>query len=198
MNITTLNAVIAGILVGIVSQAHGGSVTFYYDVSYGDVPPDGPAPYATATFEDSGIDKVTLTIQTAPTIGAADIAAIYFNLDTALDPTSLNFTRIAGTGPTAADTDIYTGVDAYKAAEGGLFDIRYQFPPPPGGQARRFNAGEELVYEISSPGLSANSFNVYASPAPGTGNIPYLSVVKMIDTGPIQEDGDWVGAAFSE
>ena len=70
-------------------QATAASVTFNYTESFGSVPPDGPAPYATATFDDGGTaGSVTLTMSVAGTVDGADVTAMFFNLDPTLDPTT--------------------------------------------------------------------------------------------------------------
>ena len=173
------------------------TVTFNYTESFGAVPPDGPAPYATAVFDDTitpGV--VTLTMTVAPSVNLADVTAMYFNLNPALDSNSLTFARVGGDGPTAADTDITTGTDHARPGGDGLYDILFDFPPPPGQQARRFNAGEFLVYDIGGiVGLTANDFNFFGTPGPGAGNPgPYLSVARFQDTGIDQEFSDFVGA----
>lgn len=184
-------AAAAGVLFAL--DVSAATVTFNYTESFGAVPPDGPAPYATATFDDmGGVGSVTLTMQVAATVNLADVTAMYFNLDPSMDPTMLSFTRDSGTGPSAANTDILLGVDAFKAGGDGLYDILFDLPPSPGQQAARFNAGEDLVYTITGAGLTASSFNVFATPDGGFG--PYLSVARFQDTGFDQEGSDWVGA----
>ena len=173
-------------------QATAATVTFNYTESYGAVAPDAPAPYATATITDTGVDEVTLTMTVEDTVGLADVTLMFFNLDPTMDATALSFAYVSGDGPTPANTDIYLGTDAYKAGGDGLYDILFDFPPAPGQQAARFNAGEELVYTITGEGLTADSFNFFATPDGGNG--PYLSVARFQDTGPDQEGSDWVGA----
>ena len=169
------------------------TVTFDYNISFGAVTPDGPAPFATASFDDGGgVGSVTLTMAVSATVGLADVTEMYFSLDPGIDPTLLTFTRDGGTGPTAANTTIQTGMDAFKAGGDGRYDILFDLPPAPGQQAARFNAGEDLVYTITGPGITASSFNFFATPDGGFG--PFLSVAKFQDTGPGQEGSDWVGA----
>ena len=173
-------------------QATAATVTFNYTESFGAVAPDGPAPYATATITDTGVDEVTLTMTVADTVGLADVMLMFFNLDPMMDATSLSFTFAGGDGPTA---NVLTGEDAYRAGGDGFYDILFDFPPPPGGQANRFNAGEEVIYTITGEGLTAESFNYFATPGPGEDNPgPYLSVARFQDTGFDQEGSDWVGA----
>jgi hypothetical protein len=184
----------AGFLAALAAMpAQAATVTFDYGVSFGAVSPDGPAPWATSVFDDGGgSGSVTLTMSVAASVNLADVTAMYFNLDPSIDPTSLAFTRDSGTGPTAANTSIQTGTDNFQADGDGQYDILFDFPPPPGQQDARFNAGEDLVYTITGPGITANSFNFFATPAGEFG--PYLSVARFQDTGPLQEDSDWVGA----
>jgi len=177
-------------------QATAASVAFEYDQSFGAVTPDGPAPYATAIFDDGGsAGSVTLTMSVSDFVGGADITAMYFNLDPLLDSTSLSFSRTGGDGPTEANTDIQLGENAFRADGADFYDILFDFPPPPGNQAARFNAGETLVYDISGiVGLTALDFNFFGSPAPGAGNPgPYLSVARFQSTGIDGEGSDWVG-----
>mgnify|MGYP001813755129 FL=1 len=179
------------------SPAQAATVTFNYTESFGAVPPDGPAPYATATFNDmGGVGSVTLTMNVAASVGAADVTAMYFNLDPSMDPTLLTFMRDGGTGPSAANTNILTGIDAFGPLGGdGFYDIEFDFPPPPGQQAARFNAGEDLVYTITGTGITADSFNFFGTPGPGEGNAgPFLSVARFQSTGFDQNGSDWVGA----
>ena len=178
------------------SPAQAATVTFNYTESFGAVPPDGPAPWATSEFDDGGTaGSVTLTMSVAGTVGDADVTAMYFNLDPSLDLTSLAFSRFGGTGPTDANTNISTGSDAFGPVGGdGFYDIEFDFPPPPGNQAARFNAGEDLVYTITGTGITASSFNVFGTPGPGGNAGPFLSVARFQSTGPDQNGSDFVGA----
>lgn len=183
-------AIIISISALIHAYSYASTVTLAYTDSFNPVPPDGPAPYAQAIFDDGGgAGTVRLTLNVAPTVGTADVIGVYFSLDPALDPTLLSFTRIGGDGPAATDTEILTGIDAFRAGPDGYYDILFDFPPAPGGDLARFNAGESLVYEISMPGLTANSFNFLGTAGPGAGNPgPYSSVARF------QQGGTFVGA----
>jgi hypothetical protein len=188
----------ATVLAAVVTiPAHAASVTFQYTESFGAVPPDGPTPYATATFDDGFTPgSVTLTMQVSPLVGLADVTQMYFNLNTALDPAALSFTHVGGDGPTAAQTAIQVGFDQFQADGDGIYDILFDFPPPLGSQDYRFNAGETVMWDISGiPGLTALDFNFLGAPGPGASNPgPFLSVAKFQSTGPDQGGSDWVGA----
>lgn len=167
------------------------TVTFQYTESFGAVTPDGPSPYATATFDDAGsAGSVTLTMQVASTVGAADVTEMYYNLNPSIDPTALSFTRVGGTGP--LEVFVRTGRDQFRAGGDGFYDILFEMPPPPGSLDGRFNAGEDLVFSIEFPGLTASDFNLFGAPGGGLG--PYLSVARFQSTGPDQNGSDLVGA----
>ncbi len=182
------------------ASTEAGTLSLNYTESFGAVPPDGPTPYANSFFDDAGVGVgVTLTMTVAATVVDADVTSVYFNLDPSLDPTLLSFLRVSGSGPIASDTTITTGVDFEMADGDGFYDIFFDLPAPPGNQDTRFNAGEDLVYDITYTGvgsLTASSFNFLATPAGGAG--PFLSVVRFQDTGPKQKDSDWIGAVVPE
>jgi hypothetical protein len=181
--------------------AQAATVTFNYDVvfSSGAVAPDGPSPYLTATFDDGGsAGSVTLTMTVAGTVNAADVDQIYFNFDPSLDLSQLSFAYGGGsTGPAAAgggNNGIFVGTDAYQADGDGLFDIYLNFPPPPGQQTARWNAGETVIYTITSTqAITAQSFSFLSAPGGGAGG-PFLSAAHFLDTGPYATDSAWVGA----
>jgi len=173
------------------------TVTFDYDVVFGSVAvaPDGPSPYLTATIDDGGSPgSVTLTMTVAGTVNAADVDQIYFNFDPSLDISALTFAYGgSSTGPGA--NDIVTGTDAYMADGDGKFDIYFDFPPPPGDDPARWNAGETVIYTItSSEAITAQSFNFLSAPGGGAGG-PFLSAAHFLETGASGSDSAWVGAA---
>lgn len=184
-------------LFGLHTEARAGTITHDYSISFGEAPPVGPAPYASATFDDGGsAGTVTLTIDVAATVGDADLIALYYNLDPSLDLSSLAIVRTGGDGPVAGDIDIFTGVDAFMADGDGMYDILIDMPPPKGNQSKRFQAGETLIFAISGiPTLVASDFDLFSSPPPGGGGAgPFLSVARFLSTGASADDSDWVGA----
>ena len=174
-------------------HASAATLTFRYNDSFGSVTPNGPAPYATSVFDDGeSAGTVVLTMFVAATVGNADVTEMYFNLDPSLDPTSLVFTRLSGTGPTAASTAILLGVDAFVANGDGMYDIFFDLPSGNPDNSR-FNDGEDLVYEISGiPTLTASAFFHLANPSGNFG--PFRSVAMFIGTGGSGKDSDFVGA----
>lgn len=177
------------------APAKAATVSFDYGISFGAVAPDGPTPYATAVFDDGGsAGSVTLTLSLSAFIGQADAKGFYFNLDPLLDPTDLSFSRTGGDGPVAKDIEVNTGIDAFQADGDGIYDIWFDLPPPPGNQAKRFNAGEFLEFEITGiASLTVDDFDYLATPGGGA-TPPFLSVVRFVSTGTSGEGSDWVGA----
>ncbi|TDJ48666.1 MAG: hypothetical protein E2O52_00205 [Gammaproteobacteria bacterium] len=184
-------AMIALLAFGTVNAA---TVTLNFDTSFGDPldtetqAPEGPTPWFTAEFVDSAPGEVELVMTVSGAVGVADVTDIYFNLDPVMDATDLTFTRTGGTGPTAADTAISTGTDAFQADSDGLYDILFDLPPPPGSNSKRFNAGETLEYTIigaaSAAALTASSFNFLSTPQdPPNDNGPFLAAAKFGSTG---------------
>ena len=168
--------------------------------SDGAVAPDGPAPYARVTLDDGGgTGQVNMTADVSADVGQAFMEQLYLNFDTTLDVNLLTFTFLAGssTGPEAAGgggNGIHTGVDISKAGGDGRYDILFDFPPPPGSGGATFDAGETVVYMItSSDAITASSFNWLSAPGGGAGG-PFLAAAKFNATGPIQDDSAWVGA----
>jgi len=53
----------------------------------------------------------------------------YFNFDPTLDPTLLTFAPVDNSA--SVPNSITTGVNFYQADGDGLYDIVFNFPPPP-------------------------------------------------------------------
>jgi hypothetical protein len=174
--------------------ASAATLTLNFDNSFGNPTDPGTAPpdglnWLTAEFVDVAPGEVTLTMTVGP-IGIGDVTEIYFNLDPTMDSADLTFTRVDGTGPTVADTTIYTdsdnSVDPNLQADGdGVYDVMFDFAKSP--QSARFNAGETLVYTITdvSDLLITNSFNHLSAPSldPLSTKGPFVAAAKVQDTG---------------
>lgn len=181
------------------APAGAATVTFNFGTVFttGAVAPDGPAPYATAVFDDGdGTGTVQLTLTSSGSVGIADLTQAYFNLDPTLDPTLLSFAYNIGssTGPEAfggGNNGVFTGVDAFQSGGGGLYDILFDFPTD---AASTFDVGERVVYTITSPdAITAGSFNFLSTFGGGAGN--HLAATKWQSTGPSGLDSAWVGAS---
>jgi len=78
----------------------------------------------------------------------------------------------------------------------GLFDIAFDFPPPPGSAAARFTGGETVISDIVylAP-IDISSF-LYASQM-GGGSGSYFAAAHIQGTGAPGDSG-WIGAAVPE
>jgi hypothetical protein len=118
--------------------------------------PAVPAPI-TATFQDIAGGGVRLYIHANASLAGESIKGMGFNLDPAMDPTSLVF----ATPPSPPfATSISTGTNAYKADGDGFFDIRFIFRP------NAFVSPLTGVYKITGiPGLNVSSFLHLSAPS---------------------------------
>ena len=161
-----------------VSGQVNAQVTYYFgsDSMFGNPPQgDGVAPtgtWATAEFIDV-TGGVQLTLNVTNNLSVENIGEFYFNY--AGDATSLTITAQAGGGSTAV---ISQGSNSYQADGDGLYDLLFNFPPPPGNFDAMFTAGETVIYDITGTGVSAANF--YELAAPGTGsNGPFYAAAKL-------------------
>jgi hypothetical protein len=183
------------------ASAHASTVTFNLGTVFSDgsVAPDGPAPYATVTLDDGGVTgQVNMTASVSADVGQAFMVQLYLNLDPALDVTLLSFSYVAGLsdGPDAENgkggNGIFVGTDAFQSDGDGAYDILFDFPPPPGSGGSKFEAGETVVYTITSTqAITASSFNFLSAEGGGEGT--YLAASKFNATGPLQDGSAWVG-----
>ena len=99
-----------------------------YDLSVefsGATPPAGAAPWLRATFDDGNTPGSVLMTLSTPNLTAVEfVSGWYFNLDPALDPTSLSFSGPAKVG-SFTDPVINLSTDAYKADGDGKFAMAY-------------------------------------------------------------------------
>jgi len=195
--ITLLSILSIALVLGVVGPARA-DLMLTLNVHFGDVPAAG---YLVATFEDTGTDEVTLTMD-----------ATYLEDDEWIDGSlgwAFNFTD--GLGLSASDLNWSSGVVAHsvtvdpsgsgsllKADGDGDFDMAIKFPTPsgsrlgaPGGDGI---AGSTSVYTITHPGsgLTASDFNLFSEVGGGQGT--YLSVAEIQSTGPDGQGSDWIGA----
>jgi hypothetical protein len=186
-----LGAVMIVALLGIAPSAQATVLTFYlcYEFS-GATPPEGAGPWLKATFDDfGGTGTVRLTMEAIGLTDQEFVSEWSFNLDPALDPTTLSF---AGVNTAAVGaTTISTGVDAFQADGDGSFDIMFDFPPPPGTFASKFTAGELVSYDITLAGITANSFDFGSAPGGGAGT--YKTAAHVQGIGPDDSQSGWVG-----
>ncbi len=179
----------ASLLLG--ASAHAATLTFDMSIEFsGATAPGGAAPWMTATFDDSfgGSDTVRLTMTNTNLLAGESVAGWYFNLDPLLDPTELTITAVDITDSVPV---VSTGVDLFKADGDGLYDILFDFPPPPGNAAARFTAGETVIFDITYNlgNLSAADFDFISTPDGGNG--PFVTAAHVQGTGGGSQSG-WV------
>jgi hypothetical protein len=178
------------------------AVSFGLEIEYtGAFEPEGPMPWLAATFEDTGTNEVTLTMDATNLRGSEFVGGWYFNVDETFlpDPLALDFDYQSG--PIAS---VARGANRFMAGNnlGDGFDIRFNFPQPSGS---RFGAGQISIYEISiNPtfgldpdgqpldGLVAESFNFVNEPRIGTGT--FFSAAHVQGIGPSGDDSGWIAA----
>ena len=158
-------------------------ITFELDEEYtGGAEPLESAPWLTATFEDAGLNQVSLTLDTEGLTGNEFVSNWFFNIQDGLIITSVI--------PFFA---IVQAQDARHAggAPGHGFDIEFEFPT---AESERFGADEIRVFLLGAPGLTALSFE-YLNAA---GNFYSAAHVQSItnDDFPWASSG-WIGARRS-
>ena len=172
---------------GMASGASGATLTVNLNTEFsGGVNPQGTAPWATAVFDDSvgGANTVRLTMSASNLVATEFISEWSFNFDPALNPGWLTF------------TSVNTGVDSFKADGDGFFDIRFDFPPPPGNFGAKFTTGEQVIYDLTYSGspIFAASFNFPSANGGGAGTYVSAAHVQGISgTG-----SGWIGPVVPE
>jgi len=159
------------------------TLTFELDEEYtGAAEPLGPEPWLTATFEDAGLNQVSLTLDTDGLTGNEFVSNWFFNIQDGLIITSV-----------IPFFPIVQAQDARHAggAPGHGFDIEFEFPT---AEDDRFGADETRVFTLGAPGLTALSFE-YLNAA---GNFYSAAHVQSIDNPafPGYTSG-WIGARES-
>jgi hypothetical protein len=195
---TVSSAAALGIVLLLGVGAQAATLTLGLDTEFsGGQEPAGTAPWITAVFDDATGDpsSVLLTMSATGLVGGKNgelMALMHFNLDPVLDPTLLSFVVVdAGSVGT---TVVNTGVDGFKADGDGLYDIQFDFPPPPGTPAGRFTEGKSMIYEIFYSGgiIDASSFDFLSTPDGGAG--VFLAAAHVQNTTGAGTGGSgWIG-----
>ncbi len=172
------------------STSQASPISFDLSIEYsGATEPEGAPPWLTATFEDSGVDEVTLTLTALHLTGSEHVKDWGFNLNPSYDPTELGFElKLPKTGSFDAP-DITTGTDFWQADGDGLYDIRFQFAAG-GDSDTQFGVGDEAQFTITGNpgyGLTADSFDFVSEPNGGHGQ--YETAAHVVSIG---EFSAWV------
>lgn len=145
-----------------VGSANASVITFNLDTVVTGDTPNGPSPWLTATFTDSGADEVTLKLMANYTggdflkgqDGPNTTLGWGFNLaDTA---PSLVFSDFDCTGGNCAN-GINTTANGAGDSSIGYFDVTFGWLNKSGDEAH-FGAGDSATYTITAAGLDAIDF----------------------------------------
>jgi hypothetical protein len=166
-----------------------------FEFSGGTAPSSATTPWVTATFDDSfgGPNTVRLTMSAPNLTDPESLGGVYLNFDPSLDATLLTFTAISlGSTP----NNIFTGTDAFKADGDGDFDIWFDFPQPPGSQAKRFTTGESVIYDLTYiSAIDANSFIFLSASDGGNESFAMAGHIQQAAGG---ANSGWIGAPVPE
>ena len=116
-----------------------------------------PVESLVATFVDTGINQVQLTLDTTGLSKTAHVKEWDFNLNPSLNPTSLTFTAIDGVPGTSPPWLTPPGLpalqaDGYKADGDGAYDISFNFTPG-------FVGGALYKYSITATGHTLTAYD---------------------------------------
>jgi PEP-CTERM motif len=155
-------SLLGAVLLSTATLASASSISFTLDFTFSGTPPSG-AP--TVTVDDGGgVGSATVTINAGGLSGTEFMDDIYLNY--AGDLSSLSASYVSG----VMANSVSFGTDAFKADGDGFYDVLIDYPPPPGGAAFTFGAGEMSSYLFTGAGLTANLFNVPSLCDQGCGN----------------------------
>jgi hypothetical protein len=158
------------------------TLTFNFTIQFsGGQSPGGPAPWVTATFDDttasSGYD-VRLTLTTVGLTGDEFITETDFNINPVINP--LNVTALEISDPNGALVGVDFGNDAFKADGDGFYDMFLDFSSSP----PRATDGFTYVIDLNWTGgtLTAGDFDFLSHPGGGSGPFPAASHLQGIGT----------------
>jgi MYXO-CTERM domain-containing protein len=186
-------ACVGAVLVCLSFSASTQATIVTMELSYefsGAVPPEGPTPWLTATFDDENTPgSVNLLLETTNLVDAECVDEWMFNLDPVLDPTNLSFSLESFAGLFVFPV-ISTGVNAYMANGDGFFDIQFKFNTGDGSDDR-FGVGDSVEYQITGrPTLTAQSFRYVSYEDGGQGE--YYSAAHVRSIGPDDDGSGWI------
>jgi hypothetical protein len=173
-------------------SASASMITFDLEIEYsGGDPPEGFAPWLTATFDDGGTaGSVQLTMDASGLTGTEFVGVWLFNIDpeSLLGSLSFVFDGTNSTGPAAA-TPVGQSANAFNAGPAHDFDIKFDFPES--NSVDRFGAGEQVIYDILGTGITANSFSAENQSGKG----PFPSAAHVQGIGDDGEGSGWIAVS---
>ena len=168
-------------------------VTYQFDNEFSSgTPPAGPAPWITATIQNTTPGTVLLTVANNGLVGSEFVSGFYLNLNTDFNPLNLSLSYVSSVGsftlPSIASGTIERGTDSFKADGDGKYDLLFDFITASGNT---FGAGDTITYQISGiSGLTADDF-VYLS-APNGGHGPFYAAAHVQGIGADGSLSGWV------
>lgn len=141
--------------------------------------PAGSAPWLKATFAQTGVGTVRLTMENLLQDADEFISLWGFNLDPLLDPSDLTVSLFSTTTNTT-NISASTGVDGQNLDGGGLYDIWFSFDIAP--PADRFLGGDTVVFDFAMDGLVEADFDFLATVQGGNG--PFKTAAHIQGIGP--------------
>jgi hypothetical protein len=162
-----------------VSDGNADSITLdlKYRFNEGQPPAGDPSPWLRATFSDDINSGVLLNMEFINLTAGEWVKEWYFNFNDAKNVNHLVFTHQSG-----INASINTFTPQLKAAGGGLFDFKFQFPT---AEAERFKISSDSVFLITGiEDLNALDFNFLSDHKGGQG--VYTSAAHIGDNG-------WIG-----
>ncbi len=170
-------------------------LTLNLDYTFNGTTPPSPSPFATAVFTSAAAGTVNLTL-TINSGGGAYIDDWLFNVNPAIDPTTLTITQNTGPTPfqpTLKGTNAFgnNSIPGFGASTSGLFDLQFQFDNPNGSRLSNTVSGNNAptaTFTITGGSITAASFN-FLSASPYDANGPYYSAAHIAGYGNGQSGG---------
>jgi hypothetical protein len=177
---------VAALSLAVGLSASASTVGYNFGEVSGGTAPAGPAPWIQAVFSDTGSpNTVSLTLSADNLSGSDFVTCWYFNVNPALNLSSLTLTASGSAGSFTTPT-VETGANAFKAGPDGKFDLLFGFAST-GDNSTRFTSGDSLTFTLTGvSGLTADDFNSLSTCAGGSA--AYASAAHIEST-----DGDgWI------
>jgi hypothetical protein len=133
------------------------------------------------SLEESGPNLVTVTFSAPGLSGPEHVTDWFLNLNPALDPAKLAWSAPM-MGGQFKPPSFGSGIDAFKAAAEGHYDLHFAFPPQ-NDPSLAFGAGESLtVADFAFFAIEQDTCT------------PFMAAAHVQSTGPDGEDSRWVAA----
>jgi hypothetical protein len=169
VNLQSILGIAAMSALGVLNSA-ANTVTYDFGQVSGGPTPAGTPPWVEASFSDAGLpsDTVQLTLTAENIAAGAYVNCWYFNVNSLLNPSSLQFTQTGSAGSFGGPT-IATGANSFKAGSDGKFDILFGFNST-GDDSTRFTSGDSVTFTITGiSGLTVQDFAELSTSAGGSG-----------------------------